>query len=110
MASISHADKSTEALLLASLVTPNENNVIDSGIDNVLEGNDTKSTPAQTENLTSAFEMFNDLSQQLTGSYQLLEERVTKLTSELEEVSEQRLNESSWWDSGFRSSGYYCGY
>lgn len=41
----------------------------------------------------SAVELFNDLSVQLTESYSLLENRVADLTSELNTVSEQRMQE-----------------
>ncbi|MGH1441236.1 MAG: sensor histidine kinase [Cellvibrionaceae bacterium] len=42
------------------------------------------------QNLKTAFDLFNDLSLQLADSYQHLEKRVADLSSELEEVSEQR--------------------
>lgn len=45
------------------------------------------------EHLKSAFELFNDLSVQLTDSYTVLEQRVADLTSELNVVSEQRMQE-----------------
>lgn len=45
------------------------------------------------EHLQSAFELFNDLSVQLSDSYAVLEERVAELTSELNIVSEQRIEE-----------------
>ncbi|MFT5420743.1 MAG: two-component system sensor histidine kinase FlrB [Candidatus Endobugula sp.] len=47
----------------------------------------------QTDHLKSAFESFNHLSTQLTESYALLENRVADLTSELNVVSEQRMQE-----------------
>lgn len=43
--------------------------------------------------LQSAFELFSDLSIQLTESYSLLEKRVADLTNELNSVSEQRIQE-----------------
>jgi two-component system, sensor histidine kinase FlrB len=45
------------------------------------------------ENLKSAFEMFNDLSIQLSESYAILENKVSDLTSELNTVSQQRIQE-----------------
>lgn len=45
------------------------------------------------EHLQSAFELFNDLSIQLSDSYAVLEGRVAELTSELNTVSEQRIEE-----------------
>jgi two-component system sensor histidine kinase FlrB len=45
------------------------------------------------EHLKSAFELFNDLSVQLSDSYTVLEQRVADLTSELSVVSEQRMQE-----------------
>lgn len=45
------------------------------------------------EHLKSAFELFNDLSIQLSDSYSVLEQRVADLTSELNVVSEQRMQE-----------------
>jgi two-component system sensor histidine kinase FlrB len=45
------------------------------------------------EQLKPAFEMFNDLSVQLSASYSLLEQQVAELTSELNVVSEQRIKE-----------------
>lgn len=46
--------------------------------------------PAQ---LASAFELFNELSLQLTDTYRAMEVRVTQLNDELREVAEQRLRE-----------------
>ena len=44
-------------------------------------------------NLKSAFDVFNELSVQLTESYQVLEDRVADLTMELSSVNEQREQE-----------------
>ncbi len=49
--------------------------------------------PMQAKELQQAFEQFNEMSQQLATSYQVLETRVADLTSELNHVSEQRLQE-----------------
>lgn len=46
--------------------------------------------PAQ---LASAFELFNELSQQLADTYRAMEERVGELNAELHQVAEQRLRE-----------------
>ncbi|HEY3698026.1 MAG TPA: ATP-binding protein [Spongiibacteraceae bacterium] len=43
--------------------------------------------------LASAFELFNELSAQLTDTYRAMEERVGQLNSELHQVAEQRLRE-----------------
>ncbi|GAA6153294.1 sensor histidine kinase [Pseudoteredinibacter isoporae] len=43
--------------------------------------------------LQEAFTQFNELSQHLAESYQLLEDRVTELTDELNSVSQQRIRE-----------------
>jgi two-component system sensor histidine kinase FlrB len=48
---------------------------------------------SKPEQLKPAFEMFNDLSVQLSESYSLLEQQVAELTSELDVVSEQRIKE-----------------
>lgn len=45
------------------------------------------------EDLHSAFEMFNQMSQQLVDSYHLLENRVAELNQELSSVADQRLQE-----------------
>ena len=47
--------------------------------------------PRNQSDLTEAFEQFSELSAQLTQSYQLLENRVSELTTELGVVSDQRL-------------------
>jgi two-component system, sensor histidine kinase FlrB len=43
--------------------------------------------------LASAFELFNELSEQLTDTYRAMEERVSQLDGELHRVAEQRLVE-----------------
>lgn len=43
--------------------------------------------------LASAFELFNELSEQLTDTYRAMEERVSQLDGELHRVAEQRLLE-----------------
>ena len=48
---------------------------------------------AEKEELQSAFEMFNQISQQLSNSYSVLEDRVGELTEELSSVSAQRAAE-----------------
>lgn len=45
------------------------------------------------KDLKQAFELFNDMSQQLMDSYHLLENRVTELNRELSSVSDQRMQE-----------------
>jgi len=42
------------------------------------------------ESLTAAFEFFNETSEQLTNSYQLLERRVQQLTDELDQVAAEK--------------------
>jgi two-component system, sensor histidine kinase FlrB len=49
--------------------------------------------PAGKEELREAFELFNRMSQQLSSSYELLENRVADLTQELNTVSAQRMQE-----------------
>lgn len=46
-----------------------------------------------TKELQNAFELFNQLSEQLSGSYQLLEARVAELNQELTSVADQRTQE-----------------
>src|SRR6187549_3803014 len=45
------------------------------------------------QDLKSAFDMFNEMSQQLTDSYFLLENRVAELNQELTTVADQRMQE-----------------
>ncbi len=47
----------------------------------------------KSQDLKSAFELFNQMSQQLTDSYYLLENRVAELNQELTSVADQRLRE-----------------
>jgi two-component system, sensor histidine kinase FlrB len=47
----------------------------------------------KAQDLKQAFELFNDMSQQLVESYHLLENRVTELNRELISVSDQRMQE-----------------
>lgn len=49
--------------------------------------------PEKSQDLQSAFELFNQMSQQLTDSYFLLENRVAELNQELNSVADQRLKE-----------------
>lgn len=50
--------------------------------------------PVQThQQLVSAFEVFNQLSDQLSASYRAMEQRVGELNTELHSVAEQRLQE-----------------
>jgi len=54
--------------------------------------------PVHTQNregLEKAFQLFGEMSEQLAESYQILEQRVSDLTGELDEVSAQRLEELS---------------
>jgi two-component system sensor histidine kinase FlrB len=52
------------------------------------------SAPAEKEqDLQNAFELFNQMSQQLADSYYLLENRVAELNEELTSLSDQRLQE-----------------
>ena len=46
-----------------------------------------------SKQLSSAFQLFNEMSQQLADSYHLLEDRVAQLTQELNTVTAQRLDE-----------------
>lgn len=48
---------------------------------------------AAGQDLRSAFEMFNEMSQQLAESYALLENRVAELSQELNSVADKRLQE-----------------
>ena len=43
------------------------------------------------QDLKKAFELFNQMSQQLVDSYQLLENRVAELNQELNSVADQRM-------------------
>lgn len=47
----------------------------------------------QQDSLTAAFAFFNETSEQLSNSYQLLERRVEQLTLELEKVAQEKQNE-----------------
>lgn len=47
----------------------------------------------RSKQLSSAFQLFNEMSQQLAESYHLLEDRVAELTQELNTVTAQRLDE-----------------
>ena len=58
-----------------------------------IEKQNTKPPIPADHKLTSAFDVFNELSLQLTQSYQLLENRVAKLSLELNDVNEQREEE-----------------
>lgn len=49
--------------------------------------------PAEKEDLRAAFELFNQMSQQLSSSYEHLETRVADLTQELNSVSAKRMEE-----------------
>ncbi len=49
--------------------------------------------PDKNQDLKSAFELFNQMSQQLTDSYYFLETRVAELTQELTSVADLRLKE-----------------
>lgn len=49
--------------------------------------------PSGKQELHEAFELFNRMSQQLSSSYELLENRVADLTQELNTVSAQRMQE-----------------
>ncbi len=68
---------------LASIMTMNL-------VDDMLEQE--SSTPTTEANKPS-FALFNDLSQQLSESYSVLEKQVAQLTTELNTVSEQRIQE-----------------
>lgn len=50
-------------------------------------------TLAKNQDLKTAFDMFNQMSQQLADSYYLLENRVAELNQELSSVTHQRLEE-----------------
>jgi two-component system, sensor histidine kinase FlrB len=52
-----------------------------------------KDTVAKNQDLKAAFDMFNQMSQQLADSYYLLENRVAELNQELSSVTHQRLEE-----------------
>lgn len=49
--------------------------------------------PPKGDDLRRAFQLFNEMSEQLSESYSLLEDRVTELTQELNTVSAKRLEE-----------------
>lgn len=53
----------------------------------------TEETPSQSRALEEAFNTFNQLSRQLTESYQLLESRVTDLNQELAAAHDERFRE-----------------
>lgn len=60
----------------------------------LVAANAKEAAPAlDVQQLQDAFNQFNDLSQHLTSSYQLLEHRVTELTDELNSVSQKRVTE-----------------
>lgn len=52
-----------------------------------------QTSPEKQEELRAAFELFNQMSQQLSSSYQQLETRVADLTQELNTVSAKRMEE-----------------
>jgi two-component system, sensor histidine kinase FlrB len=52
-----------------------------------------KGMVVMSHDLTNAFELFNEMSDQLAKSYQLLENRVSELNEELSSVSNQRIQE-----------------
>lgn len=54
---------------------------------------ETHSVMPPKENLRQAFELFNEMSQQLSDSYERLEGQVTRLSGELAEVSAARMKE-----------------
>lgn len=51
------------------------------------------SVPDKTQDLKKAFDLFNQMSQELTHSYNLLENRVAELNQELSSVADLRLQE-----------------
>jgi len=59
----------------------------------VAESRTTAANEASGSDLKSAFELFNQMSQQLAESYNQLEDRVSELSQELKTVSAQRLEE-----------------
>ena len=75
---------------MASVATPTYNPTDNGLIASELLLADSVESP---EKLKSAFDLFNNLSSQLAVSYQQLEDKVNQLTSELDVVSEQRLQE-----------------
>jgi two-component system sensor histidine kinase FlrB len=63
-------------------------------IDTSLIGGDSDTAqPPKGDDLRRAFQLFNEMSEQLSESYSLLEDRVTELTQELNTVSAKRLEE-----------------
>lgn len=57
------------------------------------KGYDVKGHDAKGQDLKNAFDMFNEMSQQLTDSYFMLENRVAELNQELTTVADQRMQE-----------------
>jgi len=55
----------------------------------------TEMSERSLDDLKQAFETFNQVSEQLTKSYHMLETRVVELSGELATVSEQRMQELS---------------
>ncbi|MBX2807715.1 MAG: ATP-binding protein [Cellvibrionaceae bacterium] len=59
----------------------------------IADNNSDTTEQSPGEKLQTAFAVFNDISKQLAGSYQQLEQRVADLSAELDTVTEQRLQE-----------------
>ncbi len=64
-----------------------------SRIDDKLAQAAEQAQPLAPDDLHEAFNLFNQMSQQLSASYTQLEDRVTHLTEELQSVSAQRMHE-----------------
>ncbi|BFM16574.1 sensor histidine kinase FleS [Maricurvus nonylphenolicus] len=64
--------------------------VIDASL---ISGETDAAQPPKGDDLRRAFQLFNEMSEQLSESYSLLEDRVTELTQELNTVSAKRLEE-----------------
>jgi len=89
-------DKMNTEVLSELLLVSSSNEADDSiavSMDRGAENNTITSDADKQLPLDPAFEVFSDLSMQLTESYQLLEDRVEDLTAELSSVSEQREQE-----------------
>jgi two-component system, sensor histidine kinase FlrB len=72
---------------------PTENLFPESALGNRGGAQQSNDKPPKGDDLKRAFQLFNEMSEQLSESYTLLEDRVTELTQELNTVSAKRLEE-----------------
>ncbi len=77
-----HSDDIIPLLLANNEISEDENGLLYPSIDHI-----------EPESLASAFDIFNQLSGQLTQSYTMLETRVAELTAELNSLDKQRIKE-----------------